>query len=61
MLFMDDLGSRLANRVQLTSDGHKAYHGLRPVRIKPERCRDSAARAKTGTSPTGFAGLHAGR
>lgn len=25
ILFMDDLCSRLANRVQLTSDGHKAY------------------------------------
>lgn len=25
MLFMDDLRSRLANRVQLTSDGHRAY------------------------------------
>jgi len=25
MAFMDDLASRLANRVQLTSDGHKAY------------------------------------
>jgi IS1 family transposase len=25
MWFMDDLHSRLANRVQLTSDGHKAY------------------------------------
>jgi hypothetical protein len=25
MMFMDDLRSRLANRVQLTSDGHKAY------------------------------------
>jgi IS1 family transposase len=25
MWFMDDLRSRLANRVQLTSDGHKAY------------------------------------
>jgi IS1 family transposase len=25
MWFMDDLKSRLANRVQLTSDGHKAY------------------------------------
>jgi IS1 family transposase len=25
MIFMDDLRSRLANRVQLTSDGHKAY------------------------------------
>ncbi len=25
MAFMKDLGSRLANRVQLTSDGHKAY------------------------------------
>ncbi len=25
ILFMDDLRSRLANRVQLTSDGHKAY------------------------------------
>jgi IS1 family transposase len=24
-LFMDDLASRLANRVQLTSDGHRAY------------------------------------
>lgn len=24
-VFMDDLASRLANRVQLTSDGHKAY------------------------------------
>jgi len=24
-MFMDDLASRLANRVQLTSDGHKAY------------------------------------
>lgn len=23
--FMDDLRSRLTNRVQLTSDGHKAY------------------------------------
>ena len=23
--FMDDLRTRLANRVQLTSDGHKAY------------------------------------
>jgi hypothetical protein len=25
MAFMDDGGSRLANGVQLTSDGHKAY------------------------------------
>ncbi len=25
IIFMDDLKSRLANRVQLTSDGHKAY------------------------------------
>jgi hypothetical protein len=25
MIFVDDLASRLANRVQLTSDGHKAY------------------------------------
>jgi IS1 family transposase len=25
MVFMDDLRSRLANRVQLTSDGHRAY------------------------------------
>jgi IS1 family transposase len=25
MVFMDDLRARLANRVQLTSDGHKAY------------------------------------
>jgi IS1 family transposase len=25
MVFMDDLASRLANRVQLTSDGHKPY------------------------------------
>ena len=25
MAFMDDLASRLANRIQLTSDGHKAY------------------------------------
>jgi helix-turn-helix protein len=25
MAFMDDLATRLANRVQLTSDGHKAY------------------------------------
>jgi tripartite-type tricarboxylate transporter receptor subunit TctC len=25
MGFMDDLASRLANRVQLTSDGHRAY------------------------------------
>jgi IS1 family transposase len=25
MIFIDDLASRLANRVQLTSDGHKAY------------------------------------
>ncbi len=25
MIFMDDLRSRLANRVQLTSDGHRAY------------------------------------
>jgi len=25
IIFMDDLGSRLANRVQLTSDGHRAY------------------------------------
>ena len=25
IIFMDDLASRLANRVQLTSDGHKAY------------------------------------
>lgn len=25
MAFMDDLASRLANRVQLTTDGHKAY------------------------------------
>jgi IS1 family transposase len=25
MVFMDDLASRLANRVQLTSDGHRAY------------------------------------
>ncbi|BAB54780.1 msr9760 (plasmid) [Mesorhizobium japonicum MAFF 303099] len=25
MAFMDDLSRRLANRVQLTSDGHRAY------------------------------------
>jgi IS1 family transposase len=25
IIFMDDLASRLANRVQLTSDGHRAY------------------------------------
>ena len=25
IIFIDDLASRLANRVQLTSDGHKAY------------------------------------
>jgi IS1 family transposase len=25
IIFMDDLRSRLANRIQLTSDGHKAY------------------------------------
>src|SRR5881396_3452518 len=25
IIFMDDLASRLANRVQLTSDGHKSY------------------------------------
>ena len=25
MIFMDDLAKRLANRLQLTSDGHKAY------------------------------------
>ncbi len=25
MWFMDDVAQRLANRVQLTSDGHKAY------------------------------------
>jgi hypothetical protein len=25
IIFMDDLRSRLANRVQLTIDGHKAY------------------------------------
>ena len=25
MIFMDDLAKRLTNRVQLTSDGHKAY------------------------------------
>jgi IS1 family transposase len=25
IIFMDDLASRLANRIQLTSDGHKAY------------------------------------
>src|SRR5207248_6087670 len=25
IIFMDDLAGRLANRVQLTSDGHKAY------------------------------------
>ena len=25
MVLMDDLASRLANRVQLTTDGHKAY------------------------------------
>jgi IS1 family transposase len=25
IIFMDDLASRLANRVQITSDGHKAY------------------------------------
>jgi hypothetical protein len=25
MEFIDDLASRLANRVQLTTDGHKAY------------------------------------
>ena len=27
IIFMDDLRSRLANRVQLTSDGHKAVEG----------------------------------
>jgi hypothetical protein len=25
MIFMEDLAARLANRVRLTSDGHKAY------------------------------------
>jgi hypothetical protein len=29
IIFMDDLASRLANRVQLTSDGHKALHSVR--------------------------------
>ena len=33
MAFVDDLRSRLANRVQLTSDGHKAYLEMsRPLR-----------------------------
>ena len=27
--FMDDVASRLATRVQLTTDGHKAYFGRR--------------------------------
>ncbi len=29
MWFIDDVAKRLANRVQLTSDGHKAYLGGR--------------------------------
>jgi IS1 family transposase len=33
IIFMDDLASRLANRVQLTSDGHKAY-----LRHVPAHC-----------------------
>jgi transposase-like protein len=31
MIFVDDLASRLANRVQLTSDGHKAYRSYSPA------------------------------
>ena len=31
--FMDDLRSRMANRIQLTSDGHKVYLGGRRRRI----------------------------
>lgn len=51
-LFIDDLAGRLANRVQLTSDGHKPYYfwirfphvpqrGWRrsePLRFSPSRC-----------------------
>jgi len=25
LMFMQDIGERLANRIQLTTDGHKAY------------------------------------
>jgi hypothetical protein len=37
LAFMDDLRGRLANRVQLTTDGHKPY--LRAVEFKLRQCR----------------------
>ena len=35
MWFIDDLRARLANRVQLTSDGHKAYLEAVEARLVP--------------------------
>jgi hypothetical protein len=48
MAFMDDLRSRLANRVQLTSDGHKAYLVRRFRSSNHIRQPDRAYRTKCG-------------
>lgn len=57
MWFMDDLRSRLANRVQLTSDGHKAY--LEAVEGAFGGDVDYAQLVKIyGTSPESFKGRY---
>jgi transposase-like protein len=47
MAFMDDLRSRLANRVQMTTDGHKAYpeavEGAFGVMLTMQYCTRSTA------------------
>ena len=56
--FMQDLAGRLANRVQLTSDGHRAYlsagRRMRSVRISTTPCWSSTTgtrqRARGGTA-----------
>ena len=53
MIFMDDLAKRLANRVQLTSDGHKAYLGSRRRRIRlRHRLRDAGQGVRPGAGRT---------
>ncbi len=56
-LFMDDVAARLANRVQLTTDGHKAY--LRAVEGAFGADVDYAQLIKLyGPTPGGVAGRH---
>jgi IS1 family transposase len=57
MWFMDDLASRLANRVQLTSDGHRAY--LEAVEGAFGADMDYAQLVKIyGNSPESFKGRY---